>query len=301
MSNSETTMTTDAGHCEECAARAEAAVEQLIYAIGTLDVRFPTVGVEREFQQRERAMPGELPAGRGERLAHVLRANPHLWSRVCFVFSVGNVPAYIVTPSGQHVFHRMVEAVAGEAGSDAFAVLIGRRVGTAAPASCGGLLAPMIICDQLYPSKVEEWVEELGTRLEGALKKKDFEKKRFSTIAREVFHRVVQSTENIGSLDSHRALNFVLVQHPGLALSAYERSNSMLDRIETRIVQGTDLRRIVAVILTFVDRATGVPERTFCRVDVTEEWPFLIDGASPGVPALGLMPYVENALLGPGY
>jgi hypothetical protein len=133
------------------------------------------------------------------------------------------------------------------------------------------------------------------------LKAKNFERKRFSTVAREVFRRIVQSTENIGAMESHRALNFVLVQHPGLALSVHERPNSVLDRIETRAVQGTDLRKIIAVILTFVDRATGVPERVFCRVDVTEEWPFLVDGPSAGIPALGLLPYVENALLGPGY
>ena len=303
MSNSDS-VTTDTGtcQCEECAGKVHAsAIEHPIYAIGNLDVRFPTIGVEREFQQRERAMHGDLPAARGERLAHVLRANPHLWSRVCFVLSIGNVPAYIVTPSSQHVLQRMLEAITGEAEPDVFAVMIGRRIGTAPPASCGGLLAPIIICDQIYPSKLEEWIEALGTRVEGALKAKNFERKRFSAVAREVFRRVVQSTENIGAMESHRALNFVLVQHPGLALSVHERPNSVLDRIETRTVQGTDLRKIIAVILTFVDRATGVPERVFCRVDVTEEWPFLIDGPSAGIPALGLLPYVENALLGPGY
>src|SRR5258706_10089328 len=54
--------------CPECAAKAGGThLEQSVYAIGKLDCRFPTIGVEREFQQRERAyaLKEQLPAGRG--------------------------------------------------------------------------------------------------------------------------------------------------------------------------------------------------------------------------------------------
>ncbi len=305
MSEIETQHTeTEKGMCSECAAKAGSVpAEQFVYAIGKLDIRFPSIGIEREFQQRERRFESEqsLPAGRGERLKVVLDANPHLWSRVCFVMSIGNVPAYIVAPSSQHTLRALLDAVGRGSDPGAFVTLIGRRAGTAGPGQCGGLLAPIVICDMLYAFRLEEWVGELATRVDEALKARKTDSARFTTVAREFFDQVVNSTENIGGLDTHRALNYVLVQHPGLALSVAERPKSVLDRIETRQVQGTDLRRIVAVILTFVDRATGVPERLFCRVDVTEEWPFLVEGRDTSVPSLGLMPYLDNGLMGAGY
>jgi hypothetical protein len=292
------------GMCAECAGKAERAhVEQFIYAIGELDARFPTVGVEREFQQRERALDLKkpLPASRGERLKLTLEANPHLWSRVCFVLSIGNVPAYIVAPSSQHTLRSMLEAVSHSSEHDSFVVLVGRRAGTAGPGQCGGLLAPIVLCDLLYPFRVGEWIDSLAERVDKALKAKKTEAARFKTVAREFFDQVARSTENIGGLDTHRALNYALVQHPGLALSVAERPHCVFDRIDTRQVQGTDLRRVIAIILTFVDRETGVPERLFCRVDVTEEWPFLVEGPRTSIPTLGLMPYVDNGILGAGF
>ena len=55
--------------------------------------------------------------------------------------------------------------------------------------------------------------------------------------------------------------------------------------------------RVVAIVLTFLDTTTGVPERLFCRVDVTEEWPFVAgEGASQS--PIGLTPFVDNELFG---
>jgi len=57
----------------------------------------------------------------------------------------------------------------------------------------------------------------------------------------------------------------------------------------------------IIVILTFIDLATGVPERMFCRVDTTEEWPFLSDDIEGRRSPLGLLPYVEHGMLGMPY
>lgn len=306
MNPTDNAVVTKEGHvCDQCGARPSAlSTEQSLYAIGQLDVRFPTIGVEREFQQRERALAsddGVSEDNHGARIAHVLRLNPHLWSRVCFIFSVGNTPAYIVSPSSQHTLQALLDAASAKSEPEAFAVLIGRHAGTSAPGQCGGLMAPLAICDQLYASTVPTWVSALEARVKGVLESDANAAKRFGTVARELFLRVVQSTENIGALDSHRALNYVLVQHPGFALGLVQRPQCILDRIETRAVQGTDLRRVVAVILTLVDRTTGVAERLFCRVDVTEQWPFVVEDLGSGIAPLAFAPYVENALLGAGY
>jgi hypothetical protein len=203
-----------------------------------------------------------------------------------------------VAPSSQHTLHELLNGASRGGDRNTFVTLIGRRAGAGKPGQCAGLLAPVAICDQLYVFSVDEWIADLAARVEPVLKEREADPGHFATVAREFFDQVVSSTENIGGLDTHRALNYVLVQHPGLALSVAQRPKSVLDRIETRPIQGTDLRKIVAVILTFVTRATGVPERLFCRVDVTEEWPFLVEQQDSSVPSLGLLPYIENGLVG---
>jgi hypothetical protein len=112
-----------------------------------------------------------------------------------------------------------------------------------------------------------------------------------------MFREIVCMPENLGVSDGHRALNYLLVQHPGIFLAAAERRGHRLDRIETRVMQAMGTRRHVAVILTFLDLATGVPERLYCSVDVTEEWPFVV-GAEGGMAPLGMAPFVEAAIQG---
>ena len=83
--------------CEDCAEcrNAQAQRDEFVYAIGKFDIRFPTLGIEREFQQREARIEGQIPAtaSRGTRTRGVLEANAHLARNVCYVFTVGGLPA----------------------------------------------------------------------------------------------------------------------------------------------------------------------------------------------------------------
>src|SRR4051812_31041273 len=97
--------------CAKCAGE-EAGAAFFVYSLGRLEVRFPTLGIEREFQQRERAL---LSRGEGtkhnrrHRLAAVLRENPHLARTVCFVHMVGGIPAYIVIPASSEVLRSIID------------------------------------------------------------------------------------------------------------------------------------------------------------------------------------------------
>jgi hypothetical protein len=297
----------ESGLCAECGAKSAPArvPDQFIYSLGRLDARFPTIGIEREFEQRERGLSAQAAdkkdhsQARGERLNRVLIANLHLARRLCYVLSVGSMPAYIVAPTGADVLAAMIDAIRAAGKPDQWVLLVGRRVGNSSPSTCGGLLAPIVACDQLYSFSFVDLLKNLSSRAEPALKSLKMKPDQFAELCREVFERVVQSTENIGGTDAHRALNFALVQHPGLFISAVQRmESSVLDRIETRPMHGPEARRQVALILTFLDRATGVPERLFCVIDVSEEWPFLADGADGSRAPLGLLPFVENQLVG---
>jgi hypothetical protein len=222
--------------------------------------------------------------------------------RVCYVFHVGGLAAYVVVPTGAHVRDELLEGLVRSEKPDSYCLLIGRRGPVCRPEMCGGLLAPVIACDQLYSFDMDEWRSILETAVGTALGARKIKAETFAATARDVFDRVSTSLENLGATDEHRALNYLLMQHPGLFLAVAERSGKqVLDRIETRLVQGAGARRMVLVIVTFLDVTTGVPERLFCRVDVTEEWPFLADDIDGRRSPLGLLPYVETGMLGMPY
>jgi hypothetical protein len=279
--------------------------EQFVYALGKITVRFPTLSLEKEFQQRERALTvrgdvasPNLPALRTHQ---VLATNPHLARRVCYVLNVGSIPAYVLMPTGTDVVASLLDGLLRSAQPDGWCLVIGRRMGSASPGTCGGLLAPVVSCDQVHAFNLATWSRELFALAEPILKTRQIQIDGFEDLARDFFEKIALSIENVGGSDTHRALNYLLVQNPGLFLAAAMRTNSVLDKIETRPIQGTESRTLIAVILTFIDRGTAVPERLFCRVDVTEEWPFLADGPEGKASAMGMLPFVENGLVGIPY
>jgi hypothetical protein len=221
---------------------------------------------------------------------------------VCFVFMIGGVPAYVVAPVGSHTRSEVMDAVEHGQDSEHVCVIVGRAGPMTAPEHCGGVVAPIAAVSQIYSFALEDWSAGLRAQLEPALKSKKIVSTKFTSVAREMFKHAVNSTENLGASDTHRALNYALLQHPGLFLAAAERTDKqLLDRIETRMIHGLGSRRQVALILTFVDLATGVAERLFTRIDVTEPWPFVADNADGSRAPLGLTPFVESGSFGLGF
>lgn len=275
--------------------------DQFVYAFGKLEVRFPTLGVNREFQQREaqEAKSTDKTLTREERISHVLEANHHLASRVCYLLTVSGIPAYVLVRPGWHLRESLLQAIAQSQKPDCWSVIIGRRGPVSSPAICAGVLAPMAVCDQIYTFSLKDWQESLAKTLKSALQARKITEKVFEQTTREMFDRIVCSAENLGFANSHRALNYLVLQHPGLFLAVAERSGKqVLDKIETREAQAMGTRHVIAIILTFLDLTTGVPERVFTRVDVTEEWPFVADMPDGSRSPLGLIPFVDNGLWG---
>ena len=92
---------------------------------------------------------------------------------------------------------------------------------------------PIVACDQIFPFSVPEWVEDLQKALGPALPAKR-DKDTLSESARELFNQTVTSVQNIGVNDAHRALNFLLMRHPGVFLAvAQRRGNAVLYSLDT--------------------------------------------------------------------
>ncbi len=99
-----------------------------------------------------------------------------------------------------------------------------------------------------------------------------------------MFDRVVQMTDNAGVTDDHRALNYLAVRYDAIyarTAAAFEE-NASLSAVEVRpSLVGGGLRNVVEVIVSYTNRATDVVDKFAVRVDVTEEFPFLVSRLSP--------------------
>jgi PatG C-terminal len=107
--------------------------------------------------------------------------------------------------------------------------------------------------------------------------------KSFEAVAEEIFDRIMQMTDNAGAMDEHRACNYLAMRDRAIyatAADAFGR-NCSLTAIEVRPSPLSGVRKIVEVIFAYTNRQTDVAEKFFVRVDVTEEFPFLVTKMSP--------------------
>jgi hypothetical protein len=206
-------------------------------------------------------------------------ANRYLARHLCWVFTIHGMETYIIVPRDPTDLDLLVQTVRPEPRGDDVDVVIGVLGPTAPPEVCGGLSLPLVMFDQLYSFDRESLISSIpqpeGTRGAKAAN--------FRAAAEEVFDRVFQLADNAGATDEHRALNYLAVRYPAiyaLAAEAHGR-NSSFTAVGVRISRLSGVRLIVDVIFTYTHRQTDVAEKYFIRVDVTEEFPFLVTKLSP--------------------
>jgi hypothetical protein len=93
----------------------------------------------------------------------------------------------------------------------------------------------------------------------------------------------VQISDNAGATDEHRALNYLAVRYHAIYASAAAAfgQNQSLSAVEVRPSALSGVRKVLDVVFTFTSRTTDVAEKFLVRVDVTEEFPFLVSKLSP--------------------
>ncbi|MCS6862469.1 MAG: hypothetical protein NZT92_19375, partial [Abditibacteriales bacterium] len=109
------------------------------------------------------------------------------------------------------------------------------------------------------------------------------EEAQFRKSAEELFDYLAQIADNAGATDEHRALNYLAVRYPAIyakTAESHERGCS-LTAVDVRPSSLSGVRNVVEVIFSYRHRTTDVVEKFFVRVDVTEEFPFLVTKLSP--------------------
>ena len=95
--------------------------------------------------------------------------------------------------------------------------------------------------------------------------------------------RILQMTDNAGATDDHRALNYLAMRYPGIyAKTAEEFARDFsLAGVDVLPSPLSGTRKIVDVILCYTNRNTDFTEKFSVRVDMIEEFPFLVTKLSP--------------------
>ena len=157
-----------------------------------------------------------------------------------------------------------------------FDVVIGMRGPIAPPEFCNGLMVPIVASDQVYSLDRASLIKAIPR----PDKKTD---KQFEAAASELFDRILQMTDNAGAADNHRAVNYLAMRYPGIygkAAEEFARDFSLTGvDVFPSSLRGT--RKMVDVIFSYTNRNTDFTEKFFVRVDVTEEFPFLVTKLSP--------------------
>jgi hypothetical protein len=248
-----------------------------VYALGRVEPRFPRLAVEKEFAQ---ATGRSETAGLtdGEALQDVLLKpeNRYLARQLCWTLTIEGLETYLLVIRDPSDLDRLVAAVRATPRPTDVDVIVGIRGPLASPDMCNGLVLPIVAVDQIWSFDVDALVKSIP-------KPRGIAAKEFESASEELFLRVMQIADNAGSTDEHRALNYLAVRYPAIyaaAANAFARDATLtaIDVVPSRL---SGARTIVDVIFSYRDRATDVVDKQFVRVDITEEFPFLVTKLSP--------------------
>jgi hypothetical protein len=248
-----------------------------VYAIGRIEARFPTVSVEKEFAQATGRADTKGLTDR--QTLHAVLSKPenrYLLRQLCFVMTVEGLETYILTPRDPADYSQLAEAIRPSPSPLDMDVVIGMKGPIAPPQMCNGLMVPIVVFDQIYSFDREALIKAIP-------KPEKTSAKEFAPAAEELFDRMMQMTDNAGATDEHRALNYLAVRYQAIYAKAaeYFGQNCSLTGVD---IQGSPLsgvRNVLNVIFTYTNRNTDVDDQCFVRVDVTDEFPFLVTKLSP--------------------
>jgi len=248
-----------------------------VFAIGRVEMRFPSLAVEKEFAQ---ATGRANTKGLTDRAAaHAVLSEPsnrYIARQICWVFTIEGLETYILIPRDPADYDQLLAAVRPQPTPLDLDVVVGLKGSIAPPDMCNGLMVPIVAFDQIYSFDRDSLIKAIPRPAKASAKE-------FGPAAEELFDRIMLAADNAGCMDDHRALNYLAVRYPAIYATAADMfgKNSSLTGVDVQASPLSSTRKVVDVIMTFTNRETDVDDKFFTRVDVTEEFPFLVTKMSP--------------------
>jgi hypothetical protein len=248
-----------------------------VYAIGRIEARFPNLAAEKEFAQAA-ARTDTIGKTDQQTLHAVLskRENRYLARQLCWVVSIQGLDTYLLVPRDPGEIDLLVAAIRPSSSPNDIDVVIGVRGPIAPPQVCNGLMVPIVVFDQIYSFDRDELIKAIP-------KPEKSNAAQFKPAAEELFSRIMLLTDNAGANDEHRALNYMAMRYPAIYAKAAEQFalDFSLTGVEARLSSLSGVRKMVDVVFAYTNRNTDFTEKSYVRVDVTEEFPFLVTKMSP--------------------
>jgi len=248
-----------------------------VYAIGLVEWRFPNLAAEKEFAQATGR--ADTTGKTDQQTMHAVlakRENRYLARQLCWVLTIHGLETYLLVPRDPADIDLLVEAIRPAPSPNDIDIVIGMRGPIAPPEMCNGLMVPIVVFDQIYSFDREALLKAIP-------RPEKMTGKQFDATAGEVFDRILHLTDNAGSTDDHRALNYLAMRYPGIYAKTGEQfaRDFSLTAVEVLPSPLSGTRNIVDVIFAYTNRNTDFTEKFFVRVDVTEEFPFLVSKLGP--------------------
>ena len=249
-----------------------------VYALGRIDARPPRLDVEKELAQAAARVKKRGKTDREAFYAMVSRPeNRYLARQLCWIFRIQGLDTYILRPRDPTDVELLLDSIKRPGDEEpGLCCVVGLRGSIAPPELCNGLMVPIVHFDQLY-------MFERASLIKAIPRPKTTPAREHAASGAELVDLVMQLTDNAGATDHHRALNYLTLRYPEIVARAAEcrARNYALDSVEARPSRLSGTRSIVDVIFVYRNSNTDVEEKVFVRVDVTEEFPFLVTRLQP--------------------
>lgn len=246
-----------------------------IYVLGKVEVRFPNRSIEKEYGQIIERLKAAESTDKMT-LYHVLSQpeNRYLIRKLSWVLAIEGVPTYILIPTSLEDIDALLKAVLPSAYPLDKSVIIGRK-GTVAPREMCGLEIPVVLIDHIFYLDHNTFIKFISS--------KSTSSEKFRAAIEEMFQRMMQIGDNMGTTDKHRALNYLAVRYSAIYTKGAEEleRNFSLTSVDALLSRLSNNRKIVSVVFSFTNMETGIVEKYFVRVDTTEDYPFIVTEMSP--------------------
>lgn len=248
-----------------------------VYAIGAVEARFPNLAAEKEFAQA--AGRADTNGKTDRQVFHEVlsrRENRYLIRQLCWVLTVQGLDTYLLQAVDPFDTDLLIEALRPAHAPGDIDVVIGVLGPIASPDMCNGLMLPIVAFDQIYSFDRDSLVRAVP-------RPDDVPAEQFTPATEELFDRILRITDNAGATDEHRVLNYLAMRYPGIYAKTAEQfaRDFSLTGVEVRAASLSGTRKLADAIFSYTNRNTDFTEKFVVRVDVTEEFPFLVSKLAP--------------------
>jgi hypothetical protein len=262
--------------CPSCSREgAMTSSQSFVYAIGKVVHRFPNKSLEEELKQAIGLIPGaETTNLANPEIVHNALVDPnnrYISRNICFVLTIQDIETYILVPSDPLDLDKLSQAIRSDPNPTDVNVIIGRRGSIAPPEMCNGLMVPIVMVDQIYSFDRDALIKSIP-------KQKGVNETQFKKTANAVFNKIIQITDNTGITREHRVLNYLAVRYDEIyhTTQKLQEENYSFTGVEVRPSSVSDTRTVLDVIFSYENRKNRAIQKWFARVDVTEQFPFLV-------------------------